>query len=84
MSKKQVKLTGKEIALINGEFDSYMVDDAGKRLSITEAVRKITKVLVTIHDKAKISLAEMLTQVYSKAYYKTWGFDSFQDYVKSI
>lgn len=83
-TKKQTKLSDKEVALINGEFTSYMIDEkSGKRLSITEAVRKITKVLVTIHDKAKISLAEMLYQIYTKEYFKTWGFDNFQNYTES-
>lgn len=76
------KMTSKEMALINGDFGSYMVDDNGNRLSLTEAVRKITKVLVNIHDKAKISLAEMLYEIYSKSYFNTWGYDRFIDYVE--
>ncbi|MFW6172322.1 MAG: hypothetical protein ACOC5T_01060 [Elusimicrobiota bacterium] len=76
------KLTSKEIALINGDFGSYMTDENGNRLSITEAVREITKILVTIHDKAKISLAEMLHEIYSKSYFNTWGYEKFMDYVE--
>ena len=63
MVAKKKKLGENELALINGEFDKFMVDEKGKVRTIPEAIRDITIKLVDIHDKAKISLAEMLHEI---------------------
>ena len=82
MPKKTEEEAVKELALINGEYGAYLVDEKGNRRTQAEAIRVVTKDLLAIQDKAKIVLAEMLNKIYDEEYYNTWGYDSFMEYVK--
>jgi len=82
MNKKTKEEAERELALINGEYGAYLIDDGGKRRTQDEAIREVTKDLLIIQDRAKLVLANMLHEIYSKEYFNTWGFESFMDYTK--
>lgn len=80
MTKKSKEEFNKELALINGEYGAYFVDDNGKRRTQQEALREVTKDLIRLRDKAKLALSQTLNEIYREEYYKDWGYANFQEY----
>ena len=80
MQKRTKEEAVKELALINGDYGAYFIDDNGVRRTQQEAIRIVTKDLLAIQDKAKLVLAEMLNKIYKEEYFNGWGHESFQDY----